>query len=73
MSTNPGFEDRTMAIDDRPTDDTMIDACLRLHEIVRKIGTPEMVLISRLLLYQAGLQIADAIKADEARDSSTEH
>ncbi|WP_187277380.1 MULTISPECIES: hypothetical protein [Methylobacterium] len=50
----------------------MIDACLRLHEIVRKIGTPEMVLISRLLLFQAGLQIADAIKADEARDPSSE-
>ena len=51
----------------------MIDACLRLHEAVREIGTPEMVVMSRLLLYQAGLQIADAIKAEEARDGATEH
>ena len=62
-----------MAAQDRFPADAMIDACLRLHEAVREIGTPEMVVMSRLLLYQAGLQIADAIKAEETRDGATEH
>lgn len=62
-----------MATDDRPPADAMIDACLRLHAVVREVGTPEMVLMSRLLLFQAGMQIADAIKAEDARDRSTEH
>ena len=60
-----------MATEDRPTADAMIDACLRLHAAVREVGTPEMVLMSRLLLYQAGLQVAAAIKAEE-RDRSGE-
>ncbi|MCJ2006538.1 hypothetical protein MKK70_12075 [Methylobacterium sp. E-041] len=62
-----------MATDERFSAGAMVDACLRLYEIVREVGTPEMVMTCRLLLYQAGLQIADEVKAEKDGARRDEH
>lgn len=48
---------------EKPTAEAVVDACLRVHEAALKIGDPEMIRVARLLLYMAGKQIADEIRA----------